>query len=170
MSFQNPIFWNSITFAGVLKQPITQLKNKFLIEKFSGRTVLSVYQDFFAAMFLFNCVSAISFTLNRKFTRLKRNCRYHYRANHNLIVACLKFRLPAILLGKYTSFQKPAKNYFYFVCVSPFLSNLIVLFSVLFVLISGKLLLLNILFDFLKLLALIPRYLFASCHSLKKSC
>ena len=86
------------------------IKNKFLIEKFSGRTVLSVYQDFFAAMFLFNCVSAISFTLNRKFTRLKRNCRYHYRANHNLIVACLKFRLPAILLGKYTSFSETCKK------------------------------------------------------------
>lgn len=74
------------------------VKNKLLIEKFSGRTVLSIYQDFFAAMFLMNCVAVISSEVNEVLLKDKRLCKYNYKANRNLIVGYLKHRLPFILL------------------------------------------------------------------------
>lgn len=74
------------------------IKNKLLIEKFSGRTVLTIFQDFFATMFLMNCIVAISVEVNVLLNNEKVLCKYKYKANRNLIIGYLKFRLPFILL------------------------------------------------------------------------
>jgi hypothetical protein len=86
------------------------IKNKLLIEKFSGRTVLSIHQDFFAAMFLANCTAAISAEVEESLSALKKDCKYKYRANRNLIVGYLKFRLSYIILQDSSKITKHCKK------------------------------------------------------------
>ena len=75
------------------------IKNKIMAEKFSGKTELSVRQEFFAALFLCNCASAISLTVEDEIALKKQNCKYEYKPNNNLIIGYLKHRLPRILLS-----------------------------------------------------------------------
>ena len=42
------------------------LKNKLLIEKFAGRSPVAVLQEYYAMMFVLNCIAAMSATVNRK--------------------------------------------------------------------------------------------------------
>ncbi len=74
------------------------LKNKLLIEKFSGRSTLAILQEFYAMMFMLNCIAAMSLTANRKISKLKKNCKYKYRANRNLIIGYFKNRISMIIL------------------------------------------------------------------------
>ncbi len=86
------------------------IKNKLLIEKFSGRTVLSIHQDFFATMFLANCIAAISSEVNKTLSAAKKSCHYKYKANRNLIIGYLKFRLSYIILRNSPSIGKYCKR------------------------------------------------------------
>lgn len=86
------------------------IKNKLLIEKFSGRTVLSIHQDFFAAMFLSNCIAAISSEVEKSLSVIKKACKYKYRANQNLIIGYLKFRLSYIILQSSSKITKHCKK------------------------------------------------------------
>ena len=74
------------------------LKNKFLIEKFSGKSLVAVFQEYYSAMFLMNCMSAMKLTVDRKLKKLKKHCRYLYEGNRSLIIGCFKHRIPAIIL------------------------------------------------------------------------
>lgn len=74
------------------------LKNKLLVEKFAGRSTNAVLQEYFAMMFILNCIAAMSATVNRKLSSLKADCKYHYRANVNLMIGYFKYRLSSILL------------------------------------------------------------------------
>ena len=40
----------------------------------------------------------MSATLNKKLKSIKADCKYHYKANINLFIGYLKYRLPAMLL------------------------------------------------------------------------
>lgn len=95
------------------------IKNKLMIEKFSGRTVLSIHQDFFAVMFLMNCVAAISSEVNNEIKREKSSCKYNYKANRNLIVGYLKHRLAFILLQTKTAIKKFCKKLIRLCCKQP---------------------------------------------------
>ena len=74
------------------------LKNKLLIEKFSGRSPVAVLQEYYAMMFVLNCIAAMSATVNRKLLSRKTDCKYQYRANVNLMIGYFKYRLSAMLL------------------------------------------------------------------------
>lgn len=74
------------------------LKNKLLIEKFAGKSTIAVLQEYYAMMFILNCVAAMSATINRKLTSIKSGCKYQYRANVNLMIGYFKHRLSALLL------------------------------------------------------------------------
>lgn len=74
------------------------LKNKLLIEKFAGRSSVAVLQEFYAMMFLLNCIAAMSATVNRKLTSSKSDCKYQYKANVNLMIGYFKYRLSVMLL------------------------------------------------------------------------
>lgn len=95
------------------------IKNKLMIEKFSGRTVLSIHQDFFAAMFLMNCVAAISLEVNDEIKKEKSSCKYNYKANRNLIVGYLKHRLAFILLQTKIKIKKLCKKLIRLCCKQP---------------------------------------------------
>lgn len=74
------------------------LKNKLLIEKFAGRSPVAVLQEYYAMMFVLNCIAAMSATVNRKLVSSKADCKYQYRANVNLMIGYFKYRLSAMLL------------------------------------------------------------------------
>lgn len=74
------------------------LKNKLLIEKFAGRSPVAVLQEYYAMMFVLNCIAAMSATVNRKLLSRKATCKYQYRANVNLMIGYFKYRLSAMLL------------------------------------------------------------------------
>ena len=74
------------------------LKNKLLIEKFSGRSPVAVLQEYYAMMFVLNCIAAMSATVNRRLLSSKADCKYRYRANVNLMIGYFKYRLSAMLL------------------------------------------------------------------------
>lgn len=72
------------------------LKNKLLLEKFAGRSHVAVLQEYYAMMFVLNCIAAMSATVNRKLVSSKADCKYRYRANVNLMIGYFKHRLSAI--------------------------------------------------------------------------
>jgi len=74
------------------------LKNKLLLEKFAGRSHVAVLQEYYAMMFVLNCIAAMSATVNRKLVSSKADCKYRYRANVNLMIGYFKYRLAAMLL------------------------------------------------------------------------
>lgn len=74
------------------------LKNKLLIEKFSGRSPIAVLQEFYAAMFIMNCLAALKLTADRKLRSIKKNCKFLYKANSNLIIGYFKYRIPFLIL------------------------------------------------------------------------
>lgn len=74
------------------------LKNKLLIEKLAGRSPVAVLQEYYAMMFVLNCIAAMSATVNKKLVSSKTDCKYQYRANVNLMIGCFKYRLSAMLL------------------------------------------------------------------------
>lgn len=77
------------------------LKNKLEVETFSGKTVVSILQDFYATMYLSNLVSAIKsktdeiIGIDSKNKRLK----YEYKTNENLLIGKLKNKLIKIILN-----------------------------------------------------------------------
>lgn len=74
------------------------LKNKLLVEKFSGRSTVAVLQEYYAMMFILNCIAAMSATVNRRLSSIKADCKYHYSANVNLMIGYFKHRLSSMLL------------------------------------------------------------------------
>ena len=46
----------------------------------------------------------MSETLNKKLKSIKADCKYHYKANINLLIGYLNYRLPAMLLIFVNSF------------------------------------------------------------------
>ena len=74
------------------------LKNKLLIEKFSGRSPIAVLQEFYAAMFIMNCLAALKLTADRKLRAIKKNCKFLYKANSNLIIGYFKYMIPFLIL------------------------------------------------------------------------
>ena len=69
------------------------LKNKLLLEKFAGRSHVAVLQEYYAMMFVLNCIAAMSAAVNRKLVSSKADCKYRYRANVNLMIGYFKYRL-----------------------------------------------------------------------------
>ena len=108
--FEADDFRNLYAMRWSVETEYNTIKNKLLLEKFSGRTVLSIHQDFFAAMFLANCIAAISREVEKSLSGTKKDCKYRYKANRNLIVGYLKFRLPYIILNSSSKITKRCRE------------------------------------------------------------
>lgn len=108
--FKHDEFRNLYALRWSVETAYNTIKNKLMIEKFSGRTVLSVHQDFFAVMFLMNCVASISSEVNEEIKKQKSSCKYDYKANRNLIIGYLKHRLAFIILQNKTKIKHFCKN------------------------------------------------------------
>ncbi len=74
------------------------LKNKLLSEKFAGKSTVAVLQEYYALMFILNCIAAMSATVNKKLETIKADCKHKYKANVNLMIGYFKYRLSAMLL------------------------------------------------------------------------
>lgn len=77
------------------------LKNKLDIETFSGKTVISILQDFYATLYLSNVVSAIKAESDEIIAENNKdkNLKYEYRTNENVLIGTLKNKLILILLN-----------------------------------------------------------------------
>ncbi len=76
------------------------LKNKLLAENFSGKSTVAILQEYYAMMFILNCIAAMSVTVERKLASTKSGCKYRYRTNVNLMIGYLKYHLSSMLLFK----------------------------------------------------------------------
>lgn len=77
-----------------------EIKNKLQIENFTGKTVVSIKQDFYASMYLTNMVSLAKMDANPIiFEKNKnKNLKYEYKVNTNILIGKLKDSLVAMML------------------------------------------------------------------------
>ena len=76
------------------------IKNKLQLENFTGKTVISVKQDFWATMLLANLLAFAKLETDKRITendRLKEN-KHQYQANTNILIGKLKDNLILMLL------------------------------------------------------------------------
>jgi hypothetical protein len=88
------------------------VKTKLQLENFTGKTVLSVLQDFYASMFLSNMASFAKYVADEKIKKANenRNLKYEYRTNVNLMIGKLKDRLVIIMLDDNPKRREKAIN------------------------------------------------------------
>lgn len=77
------------------------LKNKLDIESFSGKTLLTVLQDFYATLFLSNIAAAIKAESDEIICddNTDKHLKYDYITNENVLIGKLKDKLVLILLN-----------------------------------------------------------------------
>lgn len=78
------------------------IKNKLQIEDFSGKTIISVQQDFYATMYLSNMVSAIKMDTDGRIEadNNSKTLKNTYKTNESLLIGKLKNNLILILLNE----------------------------------------------------------------------
>lgn len=74
------------------------LKNKLLLEKFAGRSHIAVLQEFYAMMFIMNCLAAMKMTVDRKLKPIKTKCKYTYKGNVNNMIGYFKYNIAKMLI------------------------------------------------------------------------
>lgn len=76
------------------------LKNKLDIQSFSGRTMTTLLQDFYATMFLLNFSAAMKIEVDEIIAAdtSTKNLKHEYMANENILIGKLKDKLILILL------------------------------------------------------------------------
>jgi hypothetical protein len=76
------------------------LKSLMQMENFTGKSVLSVKQDFYATMYLANMVAFAKMRANGSITETRKDkgLKYEYKANTNLAIGILKDRLIMVIL------------------------------------------------------------------------
>ncbi len=62
------------------------------------KSFVAIFQEYYSAMFLMNCMSAMKLTVDHKLKKSKKHCRYLYEGNRSLIIGCFKHRIPVIIL------------------------------------------------------------------------
>lgn len=75
------------------------LKNKLHIENFTGKTKVTIEQDFYAQIYVFNLLQDIKHEANEKIQKKQKNknLKYEYKPNINLLAGWLKNILIAII-------------------------------------------------------------------------
>ena len=76
------------------------IKNKLQIEEFTGKTIISVLQDFYATLYLSNIASAFKFESDKQITGIDQPkvLKHNYKTNESFIIGKLKNNLVLILL------------------------------------------------------------------------
>ncbi len=77
-----------------------ELKNRLQIQNFTGDTVISVEQDFYASIYLSNMVALAKNEANEKVAQNNegKNLKYEYKVNINILIGKLKDSLVLMLL------------------------------------------------------------------------
>lgn len=78
------------------------LKNKLHIENFTGRTKITIEQDFYAQIYTFNVLQDIKHTANIEIQQKNsnKNLKYEYKPNINILAGWLKNILIAVIFAK----------------------------------------------------------------------
>ena len=76
------------------------LKIKLQLENFTGKTVLSVFQDFYASMFLSNMATFAKYVTDAEIQKdnADKNLDYEYKTNVNILIGKLKDNLVLAML------------------------------------------------------------------------
>ncbi|MGP7817628.1 transposase [Niallia sp. 01092] len=79
-----------------------ELKNKLHIQKFTGDTVLSIEQDFYATIFLANMAALVKQEADEIIAKKQRGkeLKYEYTANQRLLIGKLKDNFIQLMLEK----------------------------------------------------------------------
>lgn len=79
-----------------------EIKNKLQIENFTGKTPISIEQDFYATMYLTNMVALAKKDANQEIEKANedKNLKYEYKVNTNVLVGKLKDNLIEMLAAK----------------------------------------------------------------------
>ena len=78
------------------------LKNKLHIENFTGRSKITIEQDFYAQIYTFNVLQDIKNTNTRRIQEKNKNkkLKYTYKVNINILAGWLKKILIAVMFAK----------------------------------------------------------------------
>lgn len=82
------------------------LKNNIQIENYTGKSVISIEQDFYASCFISNLQSLIINDAQKELEKQKKETKYEYKINQNLSLGFLKYEVIKIIMGK-----NQVKNY-----------------------------------------------------------
>jgi hypothetical protein len=74
------------------------MKKWIEVENFTGKSVLSVYQDFHARVFSKNLTSALAFPVQSEIDENTRNCLYQYQRNFAQVLSEVKDVLPLLFV------------------------------------------------------------------------
>jgi len=79
-----------------------ELKNKLQIQNFTGKTPISIEQDFYATIYLANMVALSKKDANRiiQEENKDKNLKYEYKVNTNILIGKLKDSLISMLIEK----------------------------------------------------------------------
>ena len=80
------------------------LKNKLKLETLSGKTVVSLYQDFYATIFISNIVSMTKMSGDEIIARdnIDKELKYEYKTNESVLISRLKDRFVLALISDNT--------------------------------------------------------------------
>ena len=90
-----------------------RLKNKLQIEKFTGRRKITIEQDFYSHIFIFNSLMAIKNDAEDNITRKPRKTNkheYEYKSNLNRLIGEIKEQMPELLSNDKEEVQKIVEN------------------------------------------------------------
>ncbi|RXS99759.1 IS4 family transposase [Ammoniphilus sp. CFH 90114] len=83
-----------------IESKYNELKNRLQIQNFTGDTVLSVEQDFYASIYLSNMVALIKLEANEEIAQEQegKNLKHTYQVNTNMVIGRLKNSLISLIL------------------------------------------------------------------------
>lgn len=76
------------------------LKNKLHLENFTGKTKITIEQDFYAQIYTFNVLQDIKKTTNMRIQEKNKELKHEYKPNINILAGWLKNILIAIMFVK----------------------------------------------------------------------
>lgn len=99
------------------------LKNKLHLENFTGKTKITIEQDFYAQIYTFNVLQDIKNTNTKRIQekQLNRNLKYKYKVNINILAGWLKNILIAVIFTE----DKDEKKKLYNIIVEKAEKNLV---------------------------------------------
>lgn len=88
------------------------LKNKLHLENFTGKTKITIEQDFYAQIYTFNVLQDIKNTNTRRIQekQLNKNLKYKYKVNVNILAGWLKNILIAVMFTEDRKEQEKLYN------------------------------------------------------------
>ena len=88
------------------------LKNNIQLENFSGLSVISIKQDFYANMFINNVQTIIARDAQKELTDKKIDNKYEYKINRNLSLGFMKDKIIEILMSNKSEYMEELKQLF----------------------------------------------------------